>query len=230
MLLRRECRNVKTASSDDTSNAAAGLGLSPAQDKRRGLFIAFSARYQISLQLEHQPIETTLNILIKRHAIKPAEFVPLAKVLNLCDGRDTISEPLKLGKHIQIDIGGATKKRFSDFGSSPEAFLRAVRILLLGYALVSAADPTPRCSLDAAQRYISCVEAVSRLSAKSHHANHQKILDADMSARIEWTRVAQAEPSLNLGDIIEIAANKHTIWPIAADLKGTKGDGSTVET
>ena len=145
--------------------------------------------------------------------------------MNSSDGRDAFNEPLRLGKHIQIDLGGAAKKRFSDFASSTEAFLHAVRILLIGYALVSAADPVPWCSLGAAQRYINCVESVSRISAKSNHIFHRKLLDAEMNARSEWTRIAQAEPNLSLVDIIEIIANKHTIWPVAADLKGTKGAG-----
>ena len=54
-------------------------------------------------------------------------------------------------------------------------------------------------------------------------SDRQKIPDAEMHARIEWTRAPQADPSLNLSDIVEIIENKHTIWPVA-DLKGAKGN------
>ena len=66
--------------------------------------------------------------------------VQLSKSLNLMDGRDTYDEPLKLGRQLSTDLDGALRRKRSDFNSSPEAFVHAVRVLMRGYALVSAAD------------------------------------------------------------------------------------------
>ena len=52
------------------------IDLPHAQDTRNGLLAAFFQRYQSTIQLEHQPSEATLNILIKRHARRSAEFIP----------------------------------------------------------------------------------------------------------------------------------------------------------
>merc|ERR1712105_518575 len=155
------------------------------------------------------------------------EFVQLSKVTNLYDGRDAYSEPLKLGKHLSITLDGALKRKTSDFNASPEAFVHAVKVLLLGYVLVSAADEgRPWCSLDAAQKHITTVENLSRISAKAGHPFHHKILEAEMNVRCEWTRIAQAETILCLSDVIEIVSQRLTIWPIATELKGMSGKGS----
>ena len=198
--------------------------LSLAQDKRSELLAAYTKKYHSTLQLEHQPSEATLNILIKRHARKSLESIPLTKVTNSLDGRDSFSEPLKLGKHLSINLDGALKRRTSDFNASPEAFAHAVRVLLLGYALVSSADTgRPWCTLDAAMKHISTVENLSRISAKSGHANHHKIVEAEMTVRCEWTRVSQAETALTVSDIIEIVSQRFSIWPLSSDLKGSSG-------
>ena len=194
-------------------------------DRRTELLAAFQTRYRPALPLEHQPAESTLNLLIKRHSRRSAEFAPLSKVLNITDGRDSYNEPLKLGKHIQINLDGAQKKRNSDFNTSPEAFAHAVRVLMMGYALVSAADTIPWCSLDAARKHLSLVDAATRASARGFHANHHKIVEAEMTARNEWVRVAQAETQLILSDIIELVVQRHSIWPAVSELKGGKGKG-----
>ena len=97
--------------------------------------------------------------------------------------------------------------------------------MLLGYALVSAADPVPWCSLDAAQKHIALVEAATRASARGHRAAHYRILEAEMPARNERVGVGQAEPNLNLSDIIELIVQRRSIWPILSELKGWKGKG-----
>ena len=219
---------MKVGAKDATDGAseAVSFDTSLTQDKRNELLAAYIKRYQSTPQLEQQPSEATLNILIKRHARRSTEFVQLSKVTNMIDGRDTFSEPLKLGKHLSINLDGAMKRKVSDFASSPEAFVHAVRVLMMGYALVSAADAgLPWVSLDAAQKHIATVENLSRISARGGHTFHQRILDAEMNVRCEWTRVAQAESSLLLSDIIEIVGQRFTIWPTPAELKGSGGKG-----
>ena len=96
----------------------------------------------------------------------------------------------------------------------------------MGYTLVSAGDAAkPWCSLDAAQKHISHVECAIRASAKSNHANHHKILDAEMTVRAEWTRIAQREPTLDLSDIVEIVSHRHTNWPIVTELRNPSAKG-----
>lgn len=145
----------------------------------------------------------------------------------MIDSRDSYSEPLKLGKHLPINLDDAYKRKNSDFHTSPESFAHAVRVLMLGYALVSAADgERPWCSLGAALKRISTVENLSRISAKSGHVCHHKIVEAEMNVRCEWTRIAQAETILRLSDVIEIVGQRFAIWPISAELKGVGGKGS----
>ena len=94
-------------------------------------------------------------------------------------------------------------------------------MLLLGYVLVSAADDgRPWRSIDAAQKHISTVENVPRISAKAGHQLPHKILGGEMNVRGERTRVAQAETILRLSDVIEIVSQRFTIWPVATELKG----------
>ena len=134
---------------------------------------------------------------------------------------------MKLGKHLSINLDGAYKRKNSDFNSSPEAFAHAVRVPMLGYVLVSAGDEgRPWCSLGAAMKHISTVENLTRVSARSGHSGHHKIVDAELNVRCEWTRVAQAETVLCLSDVIEIVGQRFTIWPLSTDLKGLGGKGS----
>ena len=224
--MERECAKASVQEPSSSSGDAMTFDISLAQDKRNDLLAAYTKRYQSTLQLEQQPSEATLTLLIKRHLRRSADFVQLSKVTNMIDGRDCFNEPLKLGRHLSINLEGAMKRKVSDFNSSPEAFVHAVRVLMFGYALVSAADQGPPwCSLDAAQKHISTVENLSRMSARGGHINHQRIVEAEMNVRCEWTRVAQAESILCLSDIIEIVSQRFTMWPVITDLKGSGGKG-----
>ena len=128
------------------------------------------------------------------------EFAQLAKVANMIDGRDSYNEPLKLGKHLSINLDSALRREVSEFNSSPEAFARAVRVLMLWYVLASSADVgNPWRSSGAAQQHISTVGNLSRISARSGQYNRNKILDAEMNVRFERARIAQAETIFFLG-------------------------------
>ena len=89
-----------------------------------------------------------------------------------------------------------------------------------GYALVSACDTIPWCTLEAAQKHIITVENISRASSKYHHTEHNRILQAEMQVRCEWTRVAQLDSRYTLSDVIEIVSRRHSIWPVTNDLRG----------
>ena len=106
------------------------------------LLATYAKRYQSALQLEHQPSEATRNLLIGRLGRKSVEFAQLSKVTNTIDGRDSYNKPMRLGKHLSINLDGALKRELSDFNASTAAFARGARVLMMGYVLVSATDTT----------------------------------------------------------------------------------------
>ena len=144
---------------------------------------------------------------------------------NAIDGRNTGTEPIRLSKASPVLIDTnllQIGKRSSDFNSSPESFVRAVRVLMWGYALVSASDPagTEWCNLDAATVHIAAVEQHSRRNSTHAHVLRNKILDSEMAIRLEWSRIALSEPQLALTDIIILLSQRHGIWPLASDFRG----------
>ena len=50
-------------------------------------------------------------------------------------------------------------------------------------------------------------------------------MEAEMTNRCEWAKTQQADPHLNLSDVIELVSRRHTIRPVPADLKGSFGKG-----
>ena len=112
--------------------------------KRQGLLDAFRERYNRHLDLSLQPSEHTLNLLVKVHQRRAADFVSLARVANMVDGRDLVAEPqsrTKLGKDLTLLIETKDNRKNSDYNSTSEAFAHAVKVLTMGYVLVSALDP-----------------------------------------------------------------------------------------
>ena len=196
-------------------------------DKRQKLLNAFFERYRFHLQLENQPSDNTLHLLVKLHSRRAADFVSLARVTNLADGRDIRAEPhtrAKLGKDVAIVLENATSRKQSDFNSTPDAFVHAVRVLMFGYALVSAGDPAADtwCDLDASFSHMSRVEQLVKLDSKSNHNMHSRLMDSEMQIRAEWARIAQNSPLLSLGEIIAIVSQRHTFWPWVAEFRTTK--------
>ena len=114
----------------------------------------------------------------------------------------------------------------SDFNSSAENFGHAVRTLMFGYALVSAADATGHewCNIEAAMSHIAAVEYMSRLNSKCAYALHSRILEIEMTIRTEWGRVCQHEPAFSLTDAVALTAQRR-LWPCVSEFKPVKGKG-----
>ena len=146
----------------------------------------------------------------------------MSEVINLVGGSDFHSEPVRLSKNLTIDLTGPARRTTSDFNSSAESFMRAIRVLMNGYALVSANDSITGRSLEAAQKHATVVENISRTGSQFGRAAHNRILEAAMQAMREWARISQGDTRYSISGVIEIASGRHSIWPIAADLRGAK--------
>ena len=59
-----------------------------ANDKKAGLLRNFFDKYRFKLDIQDQPSEQTLGILIKMHKARSAEFIPLSKAANAFDNKD----------------------------------------------------------------------------------------------------------------------------------------------
>ena len=167
------------------------------------LLDAFRFRYAHRLLLEYQPIDSLLRIILKVHARRSADFISLARMTNMLDGRGVKADTetrAKLGRDITlvIDAGGDVTRN-SDFNSPAEAFCQAVRVLMYGYCLASAKGPLPEtwCDLDGALLHISRVESLCKLDSRCGHAQIGRIREAEMAARSEWARIPQRQPDLN---------------------------------
>ena len=98
-----------------------------------------------------------------------------------------------------------------------------------GYVLVSCKDPLPemRRPLGAALSHISSVGHCVRINSRTLPHLHQRIIDAELAVRTEWTSLQQKEPRSPLTEIIFTISSRHAIWPGASEFRTTnrgKGD------
>ena len=177
--------------------------------------------------LENQPSENTIGALINLHKRRSAEFSPLTRVTNALDNKEFRSEPTRIkGTPLMIDDNGNAGRKPSDFGATADTFARAVRTLMLGYALVSAADAAGHewFLLNAAMEHITTAEYNSRLYSNCNYALHNKLMGIEMSIRSEWARVCQHDPRFSLGDAA-VPTSQRQFWPFASEFKTAKGNG-----
>ena len=187
----------------------------------------FFERYRFHLQLENQPSDATLRLLVKLHVRIHSDFASLGRVTSQADGRDLRSEPhtrAKLSKDVGLSIENATSKRQSEFNSAQDAFVRAVRVLMFGYALVSAGDPAGEmwCDLDASFAHISRVGQLVKLDRKSNHNLHARLMDSEMQIMADRARISKCPPLLSLSEIIEIVPQRHAFWPGVEEFRTPK--------
>lgn len=197
------------------------IEISGANDKKAGLLRAFFNKYHHKLELQNQPSEQTLSILLKMHKTRSAEFIPLSRVANAFDNKDLRVEPTKIpGTPLMLDSNTLQMKQKSTFNLSPENFLNAVKVLMMGYVLVSANDPKGQewCTLEAAKSHIDSVEHYSRLDSLANHQLHHRITEIEMSIRNEWSRICQFHVQFSLSDAINLVANR-TVWPFLSEFK-----------
>lgn len=124
-------------------------------------------------------------------------------------------------KDVALVLENATSERLSGYNSTPDAFVRAVRVLMFGYALVSAGDPAGEtwCDLDASFAHISRAEQLVKLDSKSNRNLHARLMDSEMQIRAEWARISQFPPPPSFSEIIEIVSQRHTFWPRVAEFR-----------
>ena len=123
------------------------------------------------------------------------------------------------------DNGNSTRKS-SDFGLTAETFVRAVRTLMYGYALVSAVGAKGHewCALNAAATHIATVEYYSRLNSKCNHTLHNRLMEIEMTVRTERDRVCQQDIRFSLGGAVSITAQRQ-LWPFVSEFRSVKGKG-----
>ena len=89
-----------------------------------------------------------------------------------------------------------TKQKVT-FNLPPENFAHTVKVLMMGYVLVSANDPPgmERCTLEAAKAHIDIVEHYSRLDSLAQHQLHYRIMEIEMAVRNEWGEYVNSKPN-----------------------------------
>ena len=117
------------------------------------------------------------------------------------------------------------------FNLSPENFVHSVRVLLLGYVLVSANDPPENqwCTLEGAMAHIDAAEHYSRLDSITGHSLHSRIMQIEMTIRIEWARACQYEPDFSLSDAIQHinetkTVSRHKVYPEILKSENIRGE------
>ena len=178
----------------------------------------FFARYAWRLPIELTPSDQTLDILIRVHKYRSAEFIPLSRVASLAENIDAQVDHIRIkGTNGDLLLGPSKSlsRRTSDFYRSPEAFAFAIRLLMHSYVLVSCADPPSemRCPLQSAILHMNAVETFARARSRVFSGLRPKLPESEISVRQDWHRVSTAEPTLSLEAIIELVSRRHSIWP-----------------
>ena len=78
---------------------------------------------------------------------------------------------------------------------------------MYSYVLVAPNDPDGEewCAMDGALSHLIQVEAYARLDSKAYGSLHSRLVEAEMSIRHEWHRVAQQDRGISLDDAIELS-------------------------
>ena len=200
-----------------------GPKFDPAKYAKSELLAKFNTRYNFPLSLENQPSEATLTMIAKLHARRSCDFVPLSKITNAADNRDIALEPTRIkGAPFSISQNLSAPRKNTTSLSSPDAFIRAVKLLMNTYALVSVVDPdVGRCwrNLAAAQLHIGAIENFLRANALAGHSFLQRIADSELNVRTERMRLSQSHPEMSLSDVITTVAQNRSLWPLVSEFK-----------
>ena len=221
---RTEEPSQPSVPSQTTDEAGAGesqaLGV-----KKAELLELFNQKYGYRLPIELIPGESTFALLVRAHKAKSCEFIPLSRVSSASDTRGELAV-----EHVRIkgtngdllfDPSRSLSRRNNEFSSSSDAFTHALKLLMYGYVLVSCADPDGLawCSMQAATRHLTAVEAFARVCDRAQPGLRPKLLESEMGIRREWHRIAISEPGLLLSDIIELVSQRHSMWPSVLEIR-----------
>ena len=209
-----------------TEDPAALSRATPTQ--RSDLIVAFQNRYQFFPPLDEQASDETLGILISLHKRRALDVVPLAKVTVIGDGVEPWSEPKRLkGTPFFYDTREFEKKK-GEFWASPQHFVHSVRVLMVGYALVSAADPgVPWVDYHTAMSHVATVERNVRLDCRTGGVMFNRLTEIEVSVRREWFNASQMA-SVTLTEVIVLIAQR-PLWPLKSDFPAlNQGAAATV--
>ena len=64
-------------------------------------------------------------------------------------------------------------------------------------------------------------------NVRGRHVAHSHGMEAEAAVRTEWAKLPKNRPGPSLSAIIEIAAKRHSIWPLASEFTqlAAKGEG-----
>ena len=154
------------------------------------------------------------------HSKRSADYVPLSRVTNLEEGRDfraDTSTRAKIGKEIMLVLenNDTNSRKNSDRLAPGGAFAHAVRVLMFGYALVSASDSDESLWVDlqAAFMHIAKVEKLIKLDSKTGHTLLPRIRESEANCRNERAKACQVNPDLSLSEIATVISHRHALWP-----------------
>ena len=69
--------------------------------------------------------------------------------------------------------------------------------------------------------HIDAVEHYSRLDSITGHALRERIMQIEMTIRIEWARVCQYEPEFSLSDAITLVSKRQQLWPCVTEFRSS---------
>ena len=157
---------------------------------------------------------------------RSAEFIPLSRATSFAENKDVRVDHIRIkgtNGDLLLDPSKSLSRKTSDFNRDPDIFAFAIKLLMRAYVLVSCNDQPKGMwlPLQSAIKHINAVETFARACARVHYGLHPKLLEAEMSARKEWHRVATADPALSLEEIIELVSHRRSIWPPSLEIKPT---------
>ena len=203
------------------------IGNSIIQRSKGGPSKMFFEKYGWLIGLGNQPSDSTLGILLNLHKRRSAEFAPLSRVANALGNKEYRVEPTRIkGTPLMLDDNTISLKRNSDFNRTAETFIHAVRTLMYGYALVSAADATghERCDLNATMAHITAVGYYSRLNSKRNNTPHSRLIEIEMAIRTEWRMVFQQDRRFSIGEAVAFTGQRK-LRPFISEFRPVKGGG-----
>ena len=215
--LRRDAQALENDESPDDST------FEPTKYDQADLLAKFNTRYNFSLALENQPSEATLTLVAKLHAKRSRDSIPLSKVTNASDNRVVAQGPTRItGTPFLIPKNLANPKKNTNSLLSSDAFIRAVKVLMNTYALVSVVGPDVgncRCALKAPNLHIGAVGSFLRANALAGRNFLRRMSDSELNARTEWMRLSQQQTNMSLADLVTTVAQNHNFRPLASESK-----------
>ena len=170
------------------------------------------------------PIDSTFQIIARAHKRRSAEFIPLSRVDSAADIRDVQVGHIRIqgaNGDLLLCPSGTLPIGNTEFTTNTDAFHLTVKLLTYSYVLSSRGGERPDMWRPSqyAIKHIAVVENHSRAASRINNGLRPRIAEAEMAVRRERRAICQAAPDLTLATLIELVSQRHSIWPIVAELR-----------